>query len=323
MGRRQSYQRQAAAQAKAYAEWAERQQAADEVSDYEAELAVLTSVHKGCGPEWNWHAVSQEPAPQPPAYVATRTESARAAAAAYVPDFIENLFEPLFGTVTRARKAYSDLIEFAMRDDANEYASLHRAYLEQVAAHQWRQQVARGVLQADPEAYRAVLEHLAPLAQLRDPFMIFPVLDEIAPDAVVVECLVDDVSIVPEEKKGFTATGKLSVKAFSETSRWTHYQDYVCGCALRVAREVFAMLPVPRVVVNAATDNLDTSTGRNDWATILAVSFQRESFSALNFERLDPSDAVSRFDHRMQFKKTYGFAPVSPITLDDAFATAG
>ena len=34
------------------------------------------------------------------------------------------------------------------------------------------------------------------------------------------------------------------------------YQDYLCGCLLRVAREVFALFPVDTVLVTAVSVNV-------------------------------------------------------------------
>jgi hypothetical protein len=67
---------------------------------------------------------------------------------------------------------------------------------------------------------------------------------------------------IPSQVKALTASGKVSVKSMPRVRFVEIYQDYVCGCVLRVARELFALLPVETVLVTASAESLDTSTGQ-------------------------------------------------------------
>jgi uncharacterized tellurite resistance protein B-like protein len=51
--------------------------------------------------------------------------------------------------------------------------------------------------------------------------------------------------------------------------------------------------------------------------TILSVAMSRAVFAQLNFNRLDPSDAMENFPHLMEFKKTAGFGPVEPLSEEE------
>jgi hypothetical protein len=97
------------------------------------------------------------------------------------------------------------------------------------------------------------------------------------------------------------------------------YQTYVCSICFRVAREAFAVLPIPRVLVNARVTALDASTGHKVPVVMLGVSVLRDTASRINFARCDPTEALSHFDHRMSFKKSTGFEPVAPVTFEDQF----
>ena len=95
------------------------------------------------------------------------------------------------------------------------------------------------------------------------------------------------------------------------------YQDYVCGCALRVAREIFALLPSMMVIVTTTSDVLNTSTGHLEVQPVLSVAMPRVTLEGLNFDSLDPSDSLNNFVHNMRFLKTKGFRVVDKITPDD------
>ncbi len=71
----------------------------------------------------------------------------------------------------------------------------------------------------------------------------------------------------------------------------TEYQDYVCSVAVRIARDIFALLPVQKVVVHAANDSVD----------ILSVCFDKKTFSDLKFSFIAPSETINKFEHNMSF----------------------
>ena len=102
---------------------------------------------------------------------------------------------------------------------------------------------------------------------------------------------------------------------------WALYQDHVCSCALRIARETLAVLPVSRVLVNVRATRLDSSTGHPGVVTLLGVNIVREILGRLNLATIDPSDSMKNFPHRMKFKKTAGFEPVEPVTTDEQWVT--
>jgi len=95
------------------------------------------------------------------------------------------------------------------------------------------------------------------------------------------------------------------------------YQDYVCGCVLRVARELFALLPTGIVMVTAIGNLLNTQTGYLEEKPILSVAIPRETLEGLNIDGVDPSDLMSNFVHRVSFHKTKGFRAVEALRLSD------
>lgn len=122
--------------------------------------------------------------------------------------------------------------------------------------------------------------------------------------------------VIPYEAKTLLKNGKLSVKPVPKGRFYEIYQDYVCCGVLRVAREFYALLPADMLIVTAMTDLLNTKTGHFEEQSILSAVIPRKTLDRLNFETLDPSDSMANFLHRMDFKKTKGFAAIEPITPD-------
>jgi hypothetical protein len=295
---------------------AEQQRAQHKVNVYENQLEFLGSMHKDCGPIWDWRMVASRQPPTPPQPTHAREQEAALHLQAYRPSF----FEKLFGGEKKRRAELSRSMEHARHYDAQVFATAQAEYAADVEMHRWEQRMAAAVLAGDLGAYRAAVDHLSPFAELSESGMRVT-LDELRHDVVVLRCAVADKTVVPTEEKKLTQGGKLGTKKIPAGTYWALYQDFVCGCALRAAREIFSIVPVPRAVVNVVVEALDPSTGHARANTILAVSMPRETTYGLNFNALDPSDSLKHFPHRMKFKKTSGLEPVEPMSANESFVT--
>ena len=174
--------------------------------------------------------------------------------------------------------------------------------------------LANRILEKDEDAYLEVMEKYSPM----DAISVFGSDFEFGVDNNVLVCRfnvkIDDVVPNVGFKKS-ESTGKISECEIKGSQFNDLAQDYVCSCAIRIAREAFALLPVDMVIVNAEDVIFDSSTGNNRDATILSVLFIRDGFNNINFEMIDPSDFVSRFKSNVSFSKTNGFKEVKDIEL--------
>lgn len=302
------------------------QQARDQQADdrrnvalYESYLELLVSLHRHCGNVWDWPAVATSPPPPAPTPVYHREALATQARNAYAPGF----FERLLGRDVARRAELDADIARARAEDAAEMREHSAAHAREVESWRWLVNLANGIQAAHPAAFATAMEHLVDLDEMEEQLGSTFTVSAVDPDAIVVDCVVQGDDLVPHEELSLNARGKLSSKKMAQTKYWALYQDHVCSCALRVARETFALLPVRRVVVNVGANAIDSSTGHPRLFTYLAVHFTRDRLSRINFGAIDPSDSMSNFDHRMSFKKSSGFAPVEPMTLGERWVTTG
>jgi len=101
----------------------------------------------------------------------------------------------------------------------------------------------------------------------------------------------------------FTVNSDSVLRDATTLPRRVYYdllQDYVCGCAIRVARDMLALLPLRRVIINTSDNN----------RPILSVEFDRKSFEQIDFSTGDASDIVELFSHRMNFDPDTGFSQI-------------
>jgi hypothetical protein len=107
-----------------------------------------------------------------------------------------------------------------------------------------------------PDACRSALQYVGAFDELES-FGSRVTLDSIAQNAATYSCVIHDQEIVPTEEVKLTAAGKLSTKEMAAGKYWALYQDHIASCAIRIAREAYAVIPIERVIVNVKVARLD------------------------------------------------------------------
>lgn len=133
--------------------------------------------------------------------------------------------------------------------------------------------VAGKILKGDIDTYLQVIEDVRPL----DDLLSFGGNFEFGTDnAGYMEIEFD---VMPEEVLG----QEYSLELFC---------DYICAASIRVARDLFALLPVGIIIVHAVLNN----------QTVLSVLFNRHEMNRISFRDM-PQDIIKQFKHNMK-KKT-------------------
>lgn len=303
--RQKAYARATKLQAKI----SEMERAAAEAEGFEERLAQLTSIHHSVGDGMDWSEISAEPAPGAPSKMSRWENAAVRERDLFKPSFWQRLSgkEPKLRTQLEQK-----IVDAKQRDEVSHQGALK---LHQQQFEQWRELNTLGtaIVRGDTAAYQRALEELEPLSEMQETGCEFEVS---LPDArtAVIELKVESEKVVPRESKSLTRAGKLSVKAIPQGKFFELYQDYVCGCVLRTARELFSFLPLTRIIVNVNATLLDSASGHLREQTILSLGIPRATCDRMNFESVDPSDAMALFPHRMGFKRSQGFYAIPPLT---------
>jgi len=268
---------------------------AAKLEEYNNLVESLRSIHKTCDDPVNWEALKNSSEPFAPGTIGPRQAAALQELNAYKPGLFERL------SSGNKKKELEKAVEQAAAEDAEEYEN-------------WKKLVALAdrVLQGDLDAYLDVIDQMNPLGDLIDFGSDFEIGADNA-GAIEVEFKAKIDSIVPQYTLSLTKTGKLSQREMTKTAYFELVQDFVCSCSIRIARDIFALLPVKTVVVHAVDSRINNQTGRREEVTILSVLFERDIMDGLNFEHIDPSAAMNNFLHNMKFQKTAGMMPVDRV----------
>lgn len=297
---------------KEYAKMQMLEQAAYDVDSYENHIDRLTSLHKECGSGVNWHEIRAVPEPSKPIPSNLLESKATAKEIAYKPNFIDRLF----GLEKRKRTKLALNIQKAITKDEennskaeNDWKESHDEWFSDVA-------LASRVLDGDHQAKMDVIKQLDPFSELTDlgSQLTFRVKDD---GLIECELSAHGSSVIPSEIKSLLSSGKLSVKKMPTTKFNELFQDYICSSAIRVANELFSIFSDEIVLVTVMDNVLNTSTGHLEKLPILSTAISRSTISKMNIHTIDPSDSMSNFIHRMDFKKSSGFSPVTKLDLCD------
>lgn len=143
--------------------------------------------------------------------------------------------------------------------------------------------VAGKILKGDIDTYLKVIEDVRPL----DDLLSFGGNFEFGTDnAGYMEIEFD---VMPEEVLGQNYNIEL-------------FCDYICAASIRVARDLFALLPVGIVIVHAVLSN----------QTVLSVMFNRHEMNRISF-RNAPQEIINQFKHNM--KKNTKMESVNRISI--------
>lgn len=281
--------------------------AASAVEDWQDYIGQLVSIHTTTTARMDWHAIANAPCPTPitvgPKEAATQRE---------LDAFERRFFDFLRGGSGARKDRLTRKRDQARTDEAGERVRLAEEHTREVAEWEADRKFAGRVLGGDEAAMIEVLGEMDVIAE--DDLIGSDLSFRLHGGVVHAEVLVrPDEEVVPRFRRKQLASGKLSQTKMPAGQRNDLYQDYVASVALKAAGDVFHTLPQDEVYVTCAVDMLDTATGHVGPTPILSVRFVRGTMEGLHLSRVDPSDALTNFEHAMAFKKTSGFARIVPL----------
>ena len=286
----------------------EIERATYEVQVYENDIAVITSIHKECGNDWNWESILLSNPPTEPLKTDDHEKAANNNLTYYQPGFGDKLLR----RGDKKRLELQKAIEIAQEDDNQEYANSIQQYERELDYWKLTHDLAERIQAKDIDAYIESIEQLGSFEEISELGSNINFKVE-RTNLVEANLNIHDAEIIPTESKSLLKSGKLSVKNMPKTKYYGLYQDYVCSCAIRIAREVFALLPTDLVIVNVIGEILNSKTGYLEEVPILSVAVPEETLQNLNLDMIDPSDSMDNFVHNMKFMKTKGFNPVEKL----------
>ena len=277
------------------------------VIDWENYVDMIQSAHKNCTESIDWNQIKSTPKPEKPVLESINENRAKSKLETFKP----SIFDKLFNSTEKKIFRLKEQAEKAKEIDQNEYDTKLKEYLDELNNWEELQKIASGVHDRNSEAYKDALEYFNPFSDIGE--LGTQIKYSFKDNLIDIDLTVNSEEIVPNYELKQTSTGKLSKKNMAKGKFNEMYQNYICSSVIRVAREVFAYLPIDKARINAISNILNSTTGHLEDQPILSVIFVAETIEKLNIETIVPSDSMQNFIHNMKFNKTSGFSTVSKV----------
>ncbi|MGD1876646.1 MAG: hypothetical protein ACFB13_04000 [Kiloniellaceae bacterium] len=287
------------------------QDAAAAVDTWEAYVHGLTSVHTDLADSINWHRIAALPEPTAPQFSNTHQQKAKAALVAFKPTIFD-IFRG--GSEKRRSLLEADLAVAGKRDQAD-YENAMRDYRRELQEWEADTSLARQLLAGESSAIKTVITEMQSLTN--EDLIGSAVTFAIGENFLHAKPEVHSDEIVPNFRRKQLASGRLSESKMPVGQFNELYQDYVGSVALKTAGDLFNIVPLDEIYVTCLARMLNSKTGHQELMPILSAQFVRSTFARLSLENLDPSDSMANFNHVMSFKKSKGFAPITPLKSID------
>lgn len=277
------------------------------VEEWRQRLEDLVSLHVAPTDQMNWTAIAQLPEPQAPNRKSVNESEAL---------FKRDRFQPKFwhaivgGSQKRLGLLEAHVDEARSKDemifDAEivQYQTAHTEWVEDV-------RLAKRLLDGEVEAQHEVISEFKEWTD--DGLLGTRINFLISRESLHAIIHVHDDQVVPKTRLKQLKSGGLSESKMHAGDINELYQDYVCSAALKVAGDLFAMLPRSEIYVTCVVKMLNSATGCLEDMPILSVRFIGDTFTGLRLGHIDPSDSMRNFSHEMKFKRTAGFSPITPL----------
>ncbi len=275
------------------------------VSEWQAYLLELKTVHVRLANAVDWNSLAEKTQPDKPGRLTKHIDKANKALKKFKPgrlDFLRG------GTEKRQQKLL-DAQQAAPDIDQADYEKAIKKYSEEFAEWETDTTLARKLIAGDPEAVKEVIDECQSMSG--EHLIGESIQFEISEFAVHAKPNIHTTEIVPDYRLKQLASGKLSNTKMPIGQRNEIYQDYVASVALKVAGDLFKILPHQEVYVTCIAEMLNSATGHKEPTPILTTHFVRETYFDLNLVSVDPSDSLTNFRHDMDFRKTKGFRAIN------------
>lgn len=123
-----------------------------------------------------------------------------------------------------------------------------------------------------------------------------------------------EIEDLPTEKSSILASGKVSIKQKTQKELKSDYAICVSGLTYFFAGHLFNLsTSIKSVLISGFTQRIDPKLGDTTDQYVISVKFDREKFSKLKFQNIDPIAALENFNHIFEQNKDGSLRTIEPL----------
>jgi hypothetical protein len=194
--------------------------------------------------------------------------------------------------------------------EARQEKEMNAEYQDQFGV--WKAEIT-SLLEPTPEFIEERLEDLFSQIELPIDFSLsFEARDNGKTIALDVD--LPEIEDYPTKKSKLLASGKVSIKDKTQKEIKQDYLSSVTGIAFYFASIAFsAARGIEKVQVSGYTQRIDKSTGNETDDYVYSVVFPAQALFQLNFQNIDPVQAILGFDPVIDIGKTGDLKTITPL----------
>lgn len=276
------------------------------ISNYDNYIKSLLSIHKEFSETLSWEQFIGTPEPKLPERQSLNQDIAEQEYKAYIPTVLDKMLfqcknkkNELIKNAEQAKR-YDDLIyNAALKEFRNEHRNWTKAQL-----------FTKGIRNGDLKAYQHAIQFFNPFQSI---VKLGAKLEcEFFSEYIIAHMNLHPEEMIPDYIVSQASTGKILKQEMPIFNFNEICHQHVCSCSLRIAREIFTLLPVQSVFVKtyAAPEKPEE---RYEERVMLTVKFGRAEFLELNLKTGHAADYIAKFPHNIDFSTTGGFSLAKPL----------
>ena len=136
--------------------------------------------------------------------------------------------------------------------------------------------------------------------------------------ALYVELDLPEVEEIPKDKAVYLPSGRVSFKQKTIKEIQLDYVKCICGLAFFVAGHMYNVNSSINIIqVSGYSQRINKSTGTNIDEYLYSVIFDRDAFSLLDNQHIEPLEALLAFPCRIKYSATGILSPINPFEIPD------
>lgn len=272
------------------------------IKEYEYLMFMVKNIYKFSIDIIEWSEVKRIPEPFNINELGPNAIIEQSIIDAYEPSLVEKAFK---SKLDKKKEYFKLKLREAMQKDEDIYNA-------------WRELIdlAEDILKGRLSSYFKAIKIINPFEDLLELGIDF---EFGADDSNVmhVEYVVDSKEVIPYYKLTSSKMGVLNKSNFSREEYNNLVRDYIAGCAVRIARELFALIPIDEVVVHIVDHKFNTNNRINEKLTVLSADIKRNAIESLDVDNLTPIDILGALKYNMNFNDYDGLQIIDRIILAD------
>ena len=135
-------------------------------------------------------------------------------------------------------------------------------------------------------------------------------------NVLYVELDLPEVEEIPKDKAEYLPSGNVSFKQKTMKEVQLDYVKCICGLSFYVAGRLFNVNSfIDNIQISGYTQRINKATGVESNEYVYSVFFDREVFSLLNIEYIDPVEAIHEFPSRIKVSVSGILSTITPFSI--------